>query len=430
MVFLKVRSLMLRNTLLGTLLVFLVASAAGAGENWPAWRGPTGMGQSDEKDLPLTWGGNNQDNVLWKSALFPSDKVRRDQNQSSPIVWADKVFVTSSYWPEGVSDKEYPEHHLTCFAAGDGSRLWDVAIPPGPWKLTDLRGGYTAPTPATDGMHVFALFGSSVLAAVDFAGKIAWRKEITPFQFDVAIGTSPIIYQDTVLVTLDLKGGSKLVAFSRKAGDVAWQQPRKVEWAHSTPVLAKVNNKLQLLMATAHGPQGLDPTDGKVLWEFRAKERIGDTVSPMVIGDMIYIDSGRGGPAVAVDATGSGDVSQTNLRWRIAHVPEGFSTPVVVGDYLYRLHSPGVLSCRKWADGTEVYRERLQGVDPAISPFTTPEGRIYCVGAGKSVVVKAGPKFELLAQNDLGDPSRASPAVAGGRIYIKGGRYLFCIGKK
>jgi outer membrane protein assembly factor BamB len=414
-------------------LYLLPLGLAPAGENWPGWRGPTGMGQTDEKDLPLSWGGKDQENVLWKVSLFPSDQVRRDQNQSSPIVWANRVFVTSSYWPPDVSEKEYPEHHLACFSTQKGAKLWDTVIPPGPWKLTDLRGGYTAPTPACDGTHVYALFGSSVLAAVDFSGKIVWRKEITPFFFDVAIGTSPIIYQNTVIVTCDElrdKKASRLLAFSTQTGEIVWEQARTVDWAHSTPVLAVIGGKTQLLVATANGPQGLDPATGKILWEFSTKERTGDTVSPVLAGNLLYVDSGRGGSGIAIDPTGTGDVSATHLRWKAPVVPEGFSSPVVVGDHLFRLHSPGILSCRKWSTGEEVFKERLMGIDPAISPFVTPNGKIYCASSGKSVVVQAGPKLDLLAENDLGDPSRASPAVAGGRIYLKGSRYLFCIGKK
>lgn len=403
-----------------------LASASTAGENWPCWRGPTGMGQSDENNLPLSWSG---DNVLWKVPLFPSDKVKRDQNQSSPIVWGEQVFVTTSFWPEGVSDKEYPEHHVASFSAKTGARQWDVVIEPGPWKLRDLRGGYTCATPACDGERLYVLFGSSVLAALDLKGKLLWRKEIAPFTFDVAIGTSPVLYGNTVLVTCDLAAkASKLLAFDRKTGAIVWEQQRKVEWAHSTPVLAELGGKKQLLVASARGPQGLDPATGQILWEYISKDRVGDTASPVLMGNLVYVDSGRGGPAVAVDATGSGDVSATNLRWRIASVPEGFSSPVVVGDHLYRLTSPGVLVCRSCSDGKEVYKQRLLGFDPAISPFATPDGRIYCASAGKSYVIKAGAKFEILAQSDLGDASRASPAVAGGRIFLKGSQFLFCIG--
>ncbi len=426
---------MLRWNKLGLIWIVwaLTAGSACAAENWPGWRGGTGMGQSDEQNLPLTWGGTDQENVLWKAPLFPSEQVKRDQNQSSPIVWGDRVFVTASYWPEGAATKNYPQHHVMCFGTARGDKLWDVTVEPGPWKLSDLRGGYTAPTPACDGTHVYALFGSSVLAAVDFTGKIVWRKQITPFFFDVCIGTSPVVVQDTVIVCCDQqreRKSSKLLAYSGKTGEIVWQKERAVDWAHSTPTLAKIAGRTQLLAATANGPQGLDPASGAILWEYPLKERVGDTVSPVVMGSMVYVDSGRGSTGIAVDATGTGDVSKTGLRWRIPGVPEGFSSPVVAGDYLYRLNSPGVVSCWKWADGKAVYKERLQGIDPATSPIATSDGRVYCASAGKSYVLKAGPTFAILAQNDLGDPSRAAPAVAAGRIYLKGSKYLFCIGKK
>jgi outer membrane protein assembly factor BamB len=141
------------------------------------------------------------------------------------------------------------------------------------------------------------------------------------------------------------------------------------------------------------------------------------------------VDSGRGGPGVAVDPSGQGDVSKSHVRWRIPSVPEGFSSPLIVGDQLYRLHNPGVLTAIRLSDGKEVFRERLEGLDPAVSPVATPDGIIYCATAGTSYVIKAGPKCDVLARNDLGDASRASPAVAAGRIYLKGGRFLFCIGR-
>src|SRR5262249_44057568 len=149
-------------------LAILLAAAAAHAEPWPSWRGPTGMGHSRHKDLPLTWGGKDQQNVLWKSPLFEADgKPQLDQNQSSPVVQAERVFVTVSDWPAKTPKTDFPEHHVVCFHAASGKRLWDTKVPPGPWLLKDLRGGYTAPTPATDGERVYVLFGSAVLAALD-----------------------------------------------------------------------------------------------------------------------------------------------------------------------------------------------------------------------------------------------------------------------
>jgi outer membrane protein assembly factor BamB len=414
-------------------IALALVSTTHAGENWPSWRGPTGMGQSDEKNLPLTWGGKNQDNILWKAPLFPSDKVRRDQNQSCPIVWGQRVFVTLSYWPEG-TEKDFPEHHVVCFDAKDGKKLWDTTIPPGPWKLTDLRGGYACPTPATDGQRVYVIFGSSVVAAVDFDGKIAWRKEINPYKFDVAIGASPILHQDTLIVVCDQTRSSKsstIYAFDGKSGAIRWEKKRpNVDWAHSTPLLTKVNDKLQLITATSNGPHGLDPASGDTLWSFQASNQVGDTVTPIVRDGLLYVDSGRGGMGIAVDATGSGDVSKTHLKWKVPSVQSGLSSPLLVGDHLYRVHGSDFITCWKWTTGEEVFKGRLEGAETAASPIATADGRIYCVSGGKSYVLKAGPTLEILARNDLGDANKSSPAIAAGRIYIKGGRYLWCIGMK
>jgi outer membrane protein assembly factor BamB len=151
----------------------------------------------------------------------------------------------------------------------------------------------------------------------------------------------------------------------------------------------------------------------------------------VVLGNgLVFCDSGRGGPGVAVDPTGTGDVTKTHLKWKLSQIPEGFSSPIIVGEYLYRLHNPGILKCWNMTKGELVYAERLEGVSTSSSPIATPDGRIYCASAGKSFVVRAGPKYELLAQSDLGDPSQASPAIADGKIYLKGRTYLFCVGAK
>jgi outer membrane protein assembly factor BamB len=412
-------------------LALLLTATAVLGADWPSWRGPTGQGVSDEKDLPLTWGGKDDANVLWKVPLPGVEaKASLDKNQSSPIVVKGRVFITTSYWPKGVKPgDEYPEHHITGYQAADGKPLWDKTVPPGPWKLSDLRGGYTVATPCSDGERVYVVFGSSVIAALDFDGKIVWRKEIKPYDFDVTAGSSPIVYEDTILYQCDqVNKSSRLIAFDRKTGDVKWDEKRpRQNFSHSTPVLAKIKGKTQLLVAASNALQGVDPADGKVLWWCDAQ---GDTASPVYGGGVVYLDSGRGSTGVTVDPTGEGDVTKTNLKWKVSSVPEGFSSPVIVGDYVYRVHNPGILKCWKLENGEEAVKERLPGVATASSPVATADGRIYFAGAGKSYVLKAGAKPEILATNDLGDGGEASPAVADGRIFLKGRQYLFCIGKK
>jgi outer membrane protein assembly factor BamB len=414
---------------LRSVLLVLLLSSPVLGADWPGWRGPTGQGTCPEKDLPLTWDADGK-SVLWKVPLPGTrDGARPDHNQSSPILSRGRLFLTASWWPVGVQTSDYPEHHVLCYQAADGKLLWDVTVRHGPWKLEDLRGGYTAPTPAADGERVYVVFGSSVIAALDLGGKELWRKEIVPFNFDVAMASSPVLFRDTVILQCDqVKGTSVLLAFDRTTGEVRWRQKRpEAGFCHSTPVLAEIKGRPQLLTAASDALQGIDPTSGKLLWWCQGQ---GDTVSPVLGDGIVYLDSGRGSSAVGVDPIGMGDVSKTHLRWKLNAVPAGFSSPVVFGGILYRLQSPETLRCRKMATGEEVSSQRLAGVNVRVSPFVTPEGRIYAASAGKSYVLKAGPKPEVLAVNDLGDPSDASPAVSSGRIFLRGGKYLYCIGTK
>ncbi|HLW66123.1 MAG TPA: PQQ-binding-like beta-propeller repeat protein [Gemmataceae bacterium] len=415
---------MIRPSTLVLFFIFVVAWTRVSAADWPGWRGPTGQGICEEKDLPLAWNAKTSENILWKVKLPGQDGMHdQDRNQSSPIVIHGRVIVTVSYWPGKVNPAEFPEHHVACYQAGDGKPLWDTLLPPGPWKLTDLRGGYTAPTPASDGERVYVLFGSSVLAALDLDGKIVWRKEITPYQFDVAIGTSPVLFEDMLILQCDqVSHKSFLVAFDRKTGAQRWLQKRpEAGFSHSTPTLVTIQGKSQLLLAGSDALQGVDPANGNVLWSCPAK---GDTVSPVLADGIIYCDSGRGGPALAVE------VGKSTPKWKIPNVPEGFSSPVIADGYIYRLHNPGILKCWKLSDGKEMFSERLAGVSTASSPFTTPDGRVYLASSGKSYVIKAGPKLEVLAVNDLNDGSEASPAVTGSRIFLKGRQYLCCVGKK
>jgi len=419
----------MKRTLAAIVCCLLPALAAG---DWPCWRGPTGMGITDAKDLPFTWGGKDEANVLWKTPLPGADgQAKLDHNQSSPVVCKGRVFFIMVYWPAGVAQTEYPEHRVVCCKADDGKLLWNQKIDPGPWLLKDLRGGYSAPTPTTDGERVYALFGSSVLVCLDFDGKPVWRKEVTPHAWDVAIGTSPFLYMDTVLVLADGTNPkiSRLIAFDKKTGDVKWQQERPTaNFSHSTPLLIDVKGKPQLIVAASGAVQGLDPANGKVIWWATNK---GDVPTPVFGKGLIYSEGGRGGPAIAVEPTGEGDVTKTLVKWKTASVPEGYSSPIISGDHVYRLHNPGILKCWKLEDGTQVYGERLpMGVDHSASPFVTPEGRLYFACGGKTAVIAPGTKFEVLATNDLGDPGKASAAVADGRIFIKGGKHLWCIGKK
>lgn len=388
------------------------------------------MGISQETELPLTWNGSDGTNVLWKSQLPATAlEAKPDHNQSSPIIWQDRVFVTTAFWPKDRDQKEQPEQRLTCYRLADGEQLWDTAIPAGPWKLGDLRGGYCAPTPVTDGERVYVVFGSSTLAAVDFTGKIVWQEELPDWQaFDVAIASSPILYRGQLLVLADRnQKKSTLTAYAPASGKVLWESKRTGAFTHTTPVLIEAAGKSQLLVTASNELQALDPANGDKLWWCKTP---GDVTSPVFAGGVIYTDSGRGGPGILVAADGSGDVAATHVKWKLDQIPEGLSSPAISGGLLYRLHNPGVLKCVDLATGEEKYAQRLNGVSVSSSPIVTPDGKLYFASAGKSFVVQTGPTFELLATNDLGDASASSVAVSHGKMVLKGRKNLICIGMK
>jgi outer membrane protein assembly factor BamB len=413
------------------LTVSLALATRAAAENWPGFRGPTGMGISAERELPTTWNGARGENVRWKTPLRPTvDRAKPDHNQSSPIVWNDQVFICTVGWPAGAAATDVPRQHVTCYRISDGQELWDTVVPPGPWKLTDLRGGYGAPTPATDGKRVYVAFGSATLAAIDLTGKILWQHNFeNPTSIDVAFATSPVVFGDRVILLCDKNNKhSTLTAFDGRTGAAAWSRKRPdVAFNHSTPVLVTIDGKPQLLVAASNALQGIDPTTGELLWSCKTP---GDVASPVFHDGTVYTDSGRGGPGIAVAPAALGDLTATKVKWNIAQIPEGLSSPVVAGGFLFRAHNPGVLKCFRWDDGQLQFAARLNGVSTSASPIVTADGLVYFASGGKSYVVRPGEKLDVVATNDLDDPSAASPAVSQGRLFIKGSRYLYCIGRK
>ncbi len=404
----------IKSIVLATVL-FSIASITLA-EDWPQFRGPTGQGLTSEKNLPTSWSIKTNQNILWKSPLPKSDNP-----YSSPIVVKGKLFTT-------ITINQSREHHVLCFDAPTGKPLWDVTVPPGPWLLTDLRGGYSAPTPACDGEKVFALFGSAVLAALDMDGNPKWRYEFKDTAFDVAIGTSPILYKDMLIICADQnQKKSRIIAFNRADGQVKYETPRpQVAFAHSTPVLATISGKPQLLIAASNALQGVDPENGNLIWWCKAE---GDAASPVFAGSLAYIDSGRGSSGLGIDITGTGDVTKTHLKWRTDKtIPESLSSAVISDSYLYRIQSPGILRCIDLATGHDLYTQKLEGASAWSSPIATPDGLIYLASSKTTFVVKSGPKFELVSTNPLDDPNHASAAISNGRIYLKGQKFLYCIG--
>jgi len=374
---------------------------------------------TEEKGFPTTWGGKENVNIRWRAEL-----PKNSDSQSSPIVWGDRVYVTTTL---------REAHRVTCYARSDGKRLWDMPVEKGPWKKTDTRGGWSAPTPATDGERVYALFGTAILAALNCAdGKKVWSRPLEHYNFDVAMGSSPILYGDAVILFSGLtKKDSNLTAFDKKTGKVEWKlELPKIGFGHSTPAITAVGGKAQLIVSAnrrSTGILGIDPLEGKLLW---AAEGNGETASPAIGSNMVYCDSGRGGGGYALDLTKAIGASQVPLKWQLSSVSQDLSSPIIVGDYIYRMGSGGWLNCLKLATGEKVYTHKLAGAHSWASPAATGDGLIYFATPGKSYVIQSGPAFKILATNQLPDPNYASPAFSDGMVFLKGRRYLYCIAKK
>jgi outer membrane protein assembly factor BamB len=402
-------------------------------ENWTQFRGPTGLGLATDKNLPVQWGGKEGKNVLWKSPLV-------GKGHASPIVWGDRVFVCTARWDESVKDRKkvIPEQHVLCYRVSDGKLLWDRKVPPGKWLRDDFRsgpgGGYAAPTPATDGKLVYCVFGSSVIAALDFDGKIIWRKDIVPHTFDVTIGGSPILYRDTVILlcAMAVRKDSRIVAFSKADGSLDWEKNiAPTAFAHSTPVIIRVGKQDQMIVVASgggdgsHGIQSFDPAGGKRLWWCKGE---GDASSAAYGSGIVYADNGRGGKGLAVAVDGKNHVTKTHVKWIGPRIGESIGSPIIVGEYVYRLTNNRRVRCWGLKDGKEAYSEKLEGLSTTwASPVADADGRIYFASTGKSYVIQSGPKFKILGASDLGDSNHASPAIANGKIFLVGMKNVYCI---
>lgn len=410
--------------------ILLFAGSVTFAGNWPGWRGPAGVGLTDEKDLPLTWNGKTGENVLWKVSL------ERATGHSSPIVWGDRVFLTTSARETSQQEqaKEAPEHHLCCYQVSDGKLVWRTLIPPG--KMTASNAVYAVPTPVTDGTVVVCWFGSAVMAAVNFDGRLLWRKERdgeflkNPGLLNPGICSSLILFKDTVILLFDQgRGNGYVQGVDQKTGEVKWEQKRfKMQQNNSTPLLAQVNGKPQLVVAGTESLQGLNPANGEPIWWCKSW---GFGASPVFGSGFVYADRGGNEPGLVVDPTGQGDVTATHVKWKNDKVPGEYSSPIIAGDHVYRISKPPIVWCWKLATGERVYSERLEGASSLASPIASADGRIYFASAEKSYVIKAGPKFEILATNDLGGSANgSSPAVSTGKLFVRGQEFLYCIGKK
>lgn len=424
-----------------------LASKAAAG-NWPQWRGPDGSGISNEKNLPSEWTPTK--NIKWKT---PID----GRSHSSPIVWGNRVFLTTAVegvpvpgakavkhtveggkeflHPDSVGADKKHTFKVISIDRDTGKVLWQSTAWEGtPYDNRHRKSSYAASTPATDGKLVYAFFGTEGLYAYDFKGTLAWNADLGKLgTVGMGTGTSPILFDNLVIVQCDEENGeaSFIAAVDKKTGKEVWRTPRKVQVSWSTPLLVRTATRAELITSGTEAVIAYDPATGKELWRHKGVES-NAIPSPVANNDLVFLVAGFPAKiAMAIKLGQNGDLTGTpNVAWTYAKGTAYVPSPILYGDYLYLTTDRGILTAIDAKSGEVKYEG---GRIPIPATFTASpvafEGKILMTSEdGDTFIVKAGPKHEILGTNSVGEPVYASPAIADGHIFIRGEKNLYCIG--
>jgi outer membrane protein assembly factor BamB len=391
------------------------------------------------------------ENIKWKTPL-------PGLGHSCPVVWGNRVFLTTAVsgapdpkirvgnYGDVSSVEDTTEHtwHVICIDRDTGEILWNQQVYKGVPKIKrHLKGSQANCTVATDGQHVVACFGSEGLYCFDFAGRLLWSRDLSTIDSSFAIdqeyewgfGSSPIIHEGLAIVQFDLSRDSFIAAYSLNDGSKVWETPRDEIPSWSSPAIWRNSLRTELVTNASQYARSYDPTTGRELWRI-AKKSEATIPAPVPCGDLVIICSGNRPiqPIFAIKPGGSGDISLPDrestsqyVAWSEVRGGPYMPTPIVYGPYLYVCSNVGALTCYEVASGKRVYRERIGGTSYTASPVAA-DGHIYFVSEqGEVRVVKAGADFELLAVNDVGDLCMASPALAGGALFIRSQHFLIAL---
>jgi outer membrane protein assembly factor BamB len=473
--------------LLGAFLGAFLGAASASADDWPQWRGPASLGVSAELDLPVHWGVNLEDapdgratradaarNIAWTVGLAGT-------GASSPIVWGGRVFVTSQVGkaPSAGGDahpllaRDEPELArserpiaaiaqrnatsnpssqsaddvwlvVEAFDLEDGRRLWQHREPArGPFPELHEKHNLATPTPTTDGERVYAWFGNGQLLTLDLGGKPLWSRHLGEehgtFQNRWGHGSSPALHGDHLILLCDHLPASYLLALDRRTGEQRWKVDRGAgRVAHSTPVVIPTPTGPELLVNSSTRIDAFDPRTGELLWHLGTERQT--PVPSAVYGDgLVFLSRGyRNSDVLALRGGGRGEVSQSHVVWRVPSGASYVPSVLLYRSLVFLSNEIGVVTAVDAASGERVWRERLGGVF-----FASPvggDGKVYLLSeSGETFVLEipensgAGNPPRLLARNvlgeDLDDRFLASPAIAGGRVLLRGDGTLYAIGR-
>ncbi len=435
------------------ILILAWAAVPAYAENWSHWRGPHATGVSTESGLPERW--SDTENIAWKAPV-------RGLGISSPIVWGDQVFVTSQIGRgtrrpgnhptlvQGANPTEAGERALggsagaaagdkvsflvTAISRADGRKLWEYELP-AEGRLAEVHDKHNlaSSSPVTDGRRVYAWFGTGQIVALDLSGKLVWSRhlgrEYAPFDINWGHSSSPVIFNDSLILVCYHQPTAYLLNLDAASGKTRWRVERGRDInSYSTPLVVQTKGTPELIVNSSEGVSGHDATTGQLLWHIQEQNRF-PIPMPVVHDGLIYTSRGyRSGPYMAIRPGGKGDVSKSHVIWRADTGAPYVSSLVHYNGLLYMAGDVGVLSAIDAKTGQRVWQERTGGVFTA-SPVAA-DGRIYLLSEdGQTIVLAAGSQPRVIARNRLNARQLASPAIAGGRLFIRTDDAVIAIGK-
>jgi outer membrane protein assembly factor BamB len=427
-----------------TITLATSAAARVAAENWPQWRGPGSQGISTEKSLPTEWGPTK--NIAWKLELAGS-------GHSSPIVWGDRIFLTSQIEGEVIPgqravahvqgrDKDWvhpdsvaadKKHTLKVMAidAKTGKQVWEQTAYEGPvYDARHRRSSFAGPTAATDGEMVYAYFGPEGLYAYDFSGKLAWKVVEKFATLGLGTGTSPVLFENLVIVQRDEDNGdhSVVAAYDKKSGKEVWKTKRAIQISWGTPVLVPVGSRTELVTNGTELIIAYDPATGKELWQAKGVQS-NAIHTPLVGSGLIVVTAGF--PAKKIIALRPGEqTADKRVAWEYSKGTGYVLSNILYDGRVYLLTDNGIVTCLEAETGKVVYEGGRPPVPSNFMGSPVAFGGMIAMTSedGNTFMLKAGPKHEIVRTNTVDEPVYSSVALANGRIYIRGQKHLFAIG--
>jgi len=432
-----------------------VTSNSGKG-NWPSFRGPQASGISEGQNLPLKWNGKTGENILWQTPI-------PGLAHSSPVVWGNRIFLTTavssdpkaSFRPglygDGDASKDRSQQRWVLYAIdkGSGKIVWEKTAHQGePLEKRHIKSTYANSTPATDGRIVVTWFGSQGIHAYDFKGRFLWKVDLGRVNmgaydipsYEWGPASSPIIWNDLVIVQCDTQADSFLLALEASTGKTVWKTDREELPSWGTPTVMQTSAGPQLVTNASNFIRAYDPRTGKELWRLGRSSKI-TAPTPIFADDLIVVVSGRGPerPIFVVRPGARGDLtlpdgktSSETIAWSRTGRGSYMPTPLAYKGILYVLGNNGLFDAYNLKTGEEVYRQRLPTIGSGYSASpVAADDKIYLSNEdGEMLVIGAGDKFTHLATNSMGELLMATPALSEGVMYVRSSNSLFAIGRK